>query len=300
MATTTLAQVEDQMQKYWAPISGKKLRENLLLGTLVNKEYEGTIAKGGDRVRVSQIVDVQGELLDVGVNAGSFNSESLTTVKVDITANKRAVASFEFEDLVEIQSLIDKEDPKVMDALYFAMRRQINNYLYSLVAPSTSAPDHSISGVSDFNSSELAAARIRAAQALWMEEPGWYGLLDPQFNGDLMSSSTIVSSDFGASDAPTISGKIGMKRFGFNLFEDNSAIGAGKGISQISPTNAVSDLALLFHPDFLHLVMQTEPKIKISDLHAQKRFGYVMSVDVIFGAALGINGSKLHQVIYNA
>jgi hypothetical protein len=43
--------------------------------------------------------------------------------------------------------------------------------------------------------------------------------------------------------------------------------------------------------------MQLQPTIKVSDLHANKKFGYVISADVIFGAALGIAGSKKHQLV---
>ena len=74
-----------------------------------------------------------------------------------------------------------------------------------------------------------------------------------------------------------VAGQMVLPRFGFNLLEDNSKS---------------TDTALFFHPDFMHLCMQTEVQVKVSDLHAQKRFGYVMSVDCIFGAALGVSGSS--------
>jgi hypothetical protein len=44
-------------------------------------------------------------------------------------------------------------------------------------------------------------------------------------------------------------------------------------------------------------VMQTEPTFKISDLHSQKKRGYLISVDLVFGAGLGVEGSVKH--IYN-
>jgi hypothetical protein len=54
---------------------------------------------------------------------------------------------------------------------------------------------------------------------------------------------------------------------------------------------------LFFHPDFLYLVSQMEPRFKISDKHAQNEFAYVMSVDWIVGAKLGIDGDKKHFVV---
>jgi hypothetical protein len=284
MSVTTLAAVEEQIQKYWAPRYSKQLRESLLLGSLVNKEYQGEIKKGGDEVTVSQIMAATGELRTVGVDADGFASESAQMMEVKIKADKRAIASFEFQDLVSLQSQLDQEDPQVLEALNFGMEKQINDYLYSLVNPSTSAPDHLISGVTDFNATQLGACRTLAAQAKWMKMPGWYALLDPQYYGDILNATTLVSTDYGATDAPLIGGQVALKRLGFNVFEDNSRS---------------ADFGLLFHPDFLHMVTQTQVQIKLSDLHSQKKFGVLMSVDIIFGAKLGIEGNKKHIKVYN-
>lgn len=282
MSATTLLEVQDQIQKYWSPIFTKELRESLLLGSLVNKTYQGAIARQGDTVRVSQINAPEGQLLSIGTDADSFASEAISTQFVDIKADKRAVAAYEFQDLVDLQSQISQSNPEVLDSLRFALAKQVNDYLYSLVAPSNAAPDHTITGVADFNAAQLSAARILAAKAKWRAEPGWYALLDPQYYGDLLNAMTLTSSEFGAIDAPVVSGQIALKRFGFNIFEDNSR---------------PADEALIFHPDFMHMVMQQEVQVKVSDLHSQKRFGFVMSVDMVFGAKLGIAGATKHITV---
>ena len=41
MAVTGLPEVQYQIDKYWAPVFTQQLRENLLLGSLVNKDYQG-------------------------------------------------------------------------------------------------------------------------------------------------------------------------------------------------------------------------------------------------------------------
>lgn len=283
MSATKLAAVTDQVQKFWSPRFTKELRASHLLGSLVNREYRGEIKKGGDTVTVSQIVAASGELLNAQTD-DSFSSEALQVSEVSVTADKRAVASYKFNDIVDIQSLIEKDNPEVMESLMYGMNNQINNYLYSLVSPSTSAPDHDIASVTDFNSTQLSAVRTLAAQAKWRKAPGWYLLLDPQYYSDLLNSTNIVSSDFSAGDAPVVGGVIGTKRFGFSIFEDDSRS---------------ADFGLAFHPDFLLMVQQTEVQVKISDLHALGQFGYLMSVDLIFGAKLGIDGAKKHIKIYN-
>jgi hypothetical protein len=285
MSTTTLNEVANQIQKYWSPLFTKQLRESLLLGALVDKKYEGAIAAQGDTVYVSQVNAPKGQLLTVGTDADSFSSEAVSTTRISIQANKRAVASYKFQDLVSLQSQVGQDNPEVMESLRFAMAKQINDYLYSLVSASTSSPDHNISGVTDFNASQLSAARILAAQAKWRMEPGWYALLDPVYYGDVLNAATLTSADYGASDAPVIGGQVALKRFGFSILEDNSRS---------------ADHALLFHPDFMHMVSQTQVQVKISDLHPLGQFGVTMSTDILFGASLGVEGEKKHLQVYNS
>lgn len=292
MAVTDLASVANQIQKYWSPMFTKELRESLLLGSLVNKEYEGAIANQGDTVYVSQINAPTGQLLTVGTNADSFDTEEVSMTRISIQANKRAVAAFEIQDLAKLQSQLDAQESELKTSLMFAINKQINDYLYSLVAPSTSAPDHSIASVTDFNASQVATVRKLAAQAKWGKEKGWYLLVDPSYYSDLLNATTLTSSDY-VPDAPLVGGQMAMKRYGFNIFEDNS-----DGILTLGTSGA--DCALAFHPDFMHLVMQTQATFKLSDLHAQKKFGYVLSCDVVFGAALGINGNVKHIEVYNS
>src|SRR4030042_4171686 len=167
MSVTDIAAVNDQIQKYWSPLFTKKLRESLKLGSLVNKEYDGEIKKGGDTVYVTQVNDPEGQLLTIGTDADTFESEKVSTTRIAIQANKRAVASYEFEDVVSLQSQISQDNPAVRDSLLYAMNKQINKYLYSLAAASSSSPDHVISGIADLNAAQLSALRILAGQAKW-------------------------------------------------------------------------------------------------------------------------------------
>lgn len=290
---TLLADVSAQIQEIWAPLFTKELRENLLLGGLVDRTYQGEIRKLNDTVKVSQINAPTGSLLTVGTDADSFTTEQLSTTQIEIKADKRAVAAFEFVDLVFLQSQIAQQDSELRNSLMFAMNKQINNHLYSLISPSTISPDHTITGVTDFNAAEVARVRTLAAQAKWMKEKGWWILADPQFYSDMLDDATLSSSDFGATDAPVIGGQIVRQRFNFNILEDNS-----DGLLTLSAS--LQDAALVFHPDFLHLVMQTDAQVKISDLHAQKKFGFVMSTDLVFGSKLGIDGNVKHITVINA
>jgi len=270
MSRTTLAEVTDQVQKFWSPQFSKELREDTMLASLVNKDYQGSIAKGGDTVYVSQLTAPTGEIRTVGVDADSFTPEALVTKRIPIVADKRIIASHKFDDLVDLQSQIKDQGSEIRQGLMFALDKQLNDYLYSQVAPSASAPDHILSSV-NMDAAQLRAMRLLASQAKWRRDKPWYLLADPSYYGDMLADSTLNSSDFVRSDAPTINGQLAGQRYGFTILEDNSR---------------ATDTALCFSPDFLHLVMQQSVQFKVSDLHSNEQFGYVISADFIVGFAL--------------
>lgn len=285
MSKTSLADVSNQVQKYWSPMFTKELREALLLGGLVNKEYEGEIRRGGDTVYVSQVNAPNGQTLTIGTDADTFATETVSTSRVTVKANKRFVAAYEFEDVVSLQSQIDQEGSPVRESLLYAMSKQINDYLYSLVSASTSSPDHYVGSVSDMNTAALSANRILAGQAKWPMSKPWYALVDPVYYADILDDTTLAGADYGAADRPIINGRVSLPRMNFNIFEDNSL---------------AADHGLFFYEDFLHFVSQRSVQVKVSDLHAQKKFGVILSVDLIGGAALGVDGDVKHIQNYNS
>lgn len=279
MSTTLLANVNDQIQKFWSPMFMKELRESLLLGAMVNKEFSGDLKNLGDTVKVSQIIAPNGELRTAGIDADSFDSEQLASTQVEVKADKRAVASFEFDDLVQLQSQIGAQDSEIRTSLMFAIEKQINNYLFSLVNPSTSSPDHLLNSVSTMDAAQLSAIRVLMAKAKWEKSKGWWGLLSPEYYQNVLDATTLVSKDYVGDETPVVGGQIVNKRYGINLMEDNSRNGKR---------------ALFFHPDFMYMVMQQAPRFKLSDLHSNHKFGYVLSIDLIFGAKIGISGPVKH------
>jgi hypothetical protein len=283
--TTDIAQVQNQVQTLWAPLFQAELRAKLLLGSAINMNYSSELKAKGQVVRVSQIKKATGQTRTVGVDADAFESEQLQTAYVDVTANKRFVAAFEFTDLVDLQSQIGDQNSEIRKALLYGMSKQVNSYLYSLVNPSTSAPDHLLSGNAAFSKQLLIDIRQLAGESHWADEDK-YLFLSPDYFADLLADTTLTNvNDFApGQDAPVIGGKNIMKRYGFNIVEDDSL---------------AATYGLAFHKDFLLMVAQTQPTFLVSSLHSQKKFGYVISVDMIGGAALGVEGNIKHVKIYN-
>jgi hypothetical protein len=190
--------------------------------------------------------------------------------------------AIEVQDLAALQSQLEAKDSEIRQGLLQSCMRKLNANLYGLVAPSASSPDHIINSVTNFNGTQAGDARMRAAQAKWMKNKGWMGALDPSFANDFMQVAQLTSKDYADGESMVVGGELATKRFGVNWFEDDAL---------------ATDQAVIFHPDFLYLVMQTQPTFKLSDLHAQKKFGYLLSVDFVFGAKLGIDGAKKHQLV---
>lgn len=297
MGATLVQELADQAQEFWAPMMVDEMKESAILPTLVSKEYSGEIKNGGDTVFISMVEAADGSIKTIGVDHQNYSSEKLKTQRVSVVANKIIEASFELDSLIDLQTQLASPEgkSKIRAALNKGLELQLNKYLYSLVSPSLAAPDHSISGVADFNAAQLLACRALASQAKWSTEGGWWALLGPNFMNDIYNAATLTSGDY-VNDMPIIGGKKALNRFGFNIMEDNS-----DAMFQLSPTlSATGDTALLFQPDFMYLCMQQAPTIKISDLHANKQRGYLLTVELICGAGLGLEGSKKHISVYNA
>jgi hypothetical protein len=282
MANTDLDNVTSAIQTFWAPMFMDELRQTNLLFNLVNREYTGDLREMGNSVVVNQINAPTGQRLTIdGAGVGrTFTPETMSLSSVTITADQRLVASYDFHDLVAIQSMIDpvgSRATEVRQAMVQAISNQLNTYLYSLSAPTTTIPS-----IATMTAATVALARENAAIAKWSYNKPWYGLLAPQYYSDLLVDTTFTSADFVAGDAPVISGQIGLKRYGFSIFEDNTqTAGATAG-------------GLFFHPDYLYMVSQYEPRFKISDKHSQNEFAFVMSVDWVIGAKIGIQGAARH------
>ena len=110
MAVTSFGDVKDTLnlvQKYWAPVLGKQLRETTLWMNFTKNHYEYapgingelTPIKGGDTLYISTLLNPNSTVRSWGVDSDSFDSNKLQTTQTTLTINKRAVSSYEFENI---------------------------------------------------------------------------------------------------------------------------------------------------------------------------------------------------------
>jgi hypothetical protein len=274
MSVTTYNQVDavnELVADFWSPIFMKELREQTLWsGLLQDPNYTLEKIKGGDTFRISRINKPTTTIRTIGTDADSFDTNVLSSTQVDLKVNRRAASAFEFEDLGILLSQLEQQDSEIREALLADVREQANDYIKGLISPSTSSPDHTIASVTDFNLAELSGVRLLAAAAKWGStgEP-WYLLVDPTFMSDLLDDTTLGAADtMGISQSPMLEGKFVFKRMNFNIVEDDSLS---------------TDTGFAFIPSFMKVILG-QPRFKVSDLHSNKKFGFIISVDFPIGA----------------
>jgi hypothetical protein len=278
MSTTQLDDINAQIQTKWSKVAMQELRESFILPNLVSKKYEGEIREQNDTVRIYQVNAPTSELKVVGSNEDTFTANKLSTSYVDLVANRRAVSAYKFNDLIEVQSILDPaNNPEIRMSLMHDIGRQINTYLYSLMVPSTSSPDHTIGSTAAMSNTIMANMREAAALAHWPKNETWYHLMSPQYMSDFLADSNMTNADYGFNDQARIFGQPSLQRYGFTNFEDDSVTAAS---------------SIAFVPSALLYAAQYEPRIKVSDLHPLGQFGYQMSIDIVFGAKLSIDGDE--------
>lgn len=274
MTVTTINIVDGTLgltQDFWGPVFEKELRENTLLPALLqDPNYTLETVKGGDTVKITRINKPTSSIRTIGVDGDSFETNVLNSTQSDLKVNKRCVSAYEFEDMAILQSQLEQKDSEIREAMLSDVREQANDWIKSLISPSTTAPDHVISSVTDFNSAQLSAVRSLAAVAKWRQSgQPWYLLADPIYYGDLIDDTTLSNAQtMGIGQSPILEGRFQFKRYGFNIAEDDSFS---------------TDTAFAFIPSFLKIIIG-QPRFLLSPLHAQKKFGFILSVDFPLGA----------------
>jgi hypothetical protein len=252
----------------WSTNIYQELRNSLMLAEVFNRDYEGELMNLGDTVKVNQIIAPDGEILTD--DKQTFSSERMDVVQQTITVNKRASAAFEFTDLAQLQSMSFERDAQ--EALLYAIRKKIEEDMISILIPSAANPDHIIAPASASDLAAIDIAKIRTLMSLAkLPRSNRFLFLDPTYYGDLIQKQTIASRDYVPAGSPTMTGLISEPLYGFSIAEHD-----------LLPV----DTGYAIHRSACTLVMQQGVRIKISDLHAQNKYGYLLSADIVYGIKL--------------
>jgi hypothetical protein len=267
MGVNGKTELDYMIPEIWSAKMYQELRNDVMFANIFSREYEGSIASFGDTVNVQQIVAPTGEIITD--DKAQFNSSTMQVNRIAITANKRASAAFEFTDLAQLQSMSFQAEAQ--EALVYAIRLKLESDIIAALVPSASAPDHQIApaSASDLASADLGSIRTLLSVAK-VPVSNRSLLLSPSYYGDLLSKTQVTSSDF-VSGGNSAQGGVLSQFMGFSIMEHN-LLGA--------------DIGYAVHPSAMLLVMQQDIRIKISDLHSQNKYGYLLSADMVYGFTL--------------
>lgn len=270
MAVNGVSANDYLIPEIWSANIYDELRSSIMFANVFSREYEGEIRKLGDKVNIQQIVAPTGEILTSDLD--SFSSETMSINQISVTANKRASAAFEFTDLAQLQSLDFQAEAQ--SALVYAIRLKMENDILAALLPSTSNPDHTIAPAS---ASDLAAVDLGTMRSLLSVQKVPLDnrklLLSPSYYSDIMNKTQITSSDFVSGGNSAQDGVI-SRFMGFQIMEHN-LLG--------------NDVGYAVHPSALQLCMQQDVRIQVSNLHATKKYGYLLSADFVYGFTLADN-----------
>lgn len=261
-------ELQNLIPQMWSDDMYDELRNKIIFASIFNRDYEGEISQMGDTVKVNQIVAATGEILTD--DKQTFSSEEITVNQYEIVVNKRASAAFEFTSLAQLQS--QSFEQEAQEALLHGIRTQLENDIIAALLPSTATPDHDIAPVSagDLAAVDMAAMRTLFSQAKLPVTNRWF-VGDPQYYGDLIQKSAFSSSDFIPAGSPQATGALTNPLYGFTVAEHDLLS---------------ADTGYAVHPSALSLVMQQGIRVKISDLHTQKKYGFLLSADMVYGFKL--------------
>lgn len=263
----TADQILNMIPTVWSPLLYQELRAKPAYINLFARDYEGEIKEKGNTVKVNQIKKPNGEILTD--DKQTFNPEELQVSQFEITADRRAVASFEITDLAKLQSL--EFQMEVANALVDSILLQMEGDVQSIMIPSAADPDHQLAALvgASFDVADVVALRTLLAQAKVPFGEDTYMALGSTFYGSLLQKGMVVGSDYGSIN-DLMAGEV-KKLSGFKIFENI-----------LEPASK----AVAFHKSAVQLVSQTQVNIKISDLHSQKKFAYLVSADIVYGRKL--------------
>jgi len=268
LVNTGKTELQNLIPTVWSTQMYDELRAKLKLGSFFMRDYEGEIRNAGDTVKVNQIAAPTGENIEFGVgNTLDINSEAVTVNQFEVKADRLATASFQIENLAQLQSL--EFQAQAREALVYAVMKQMEDHIESLIVPAV-AQDIAPTVASDLNVGDVAELR-RLLSSSKVPTQNRALFLDVNYYSDIIQKTAFASSDFIPAGSPTATGEFSSPIYGF-------AVGECDGFA--------ADLGYAAHPSAMAHVMQSSMTVKLSDMHGAGKRAFLLTAEILFGAKL--------------
>ena len=246
---TAATEMNALIPELWSSNFYPTLVAKLPMIELVDMSYDGEIQSLGDQVNISAFPEF-GSAVDLAESAAN-DAQGITVSTTPLVINKQIVQDFIVTRKALLQSIDSVE--KLNEGAMYSVMKKIQALIIADIAPSSSAPDHSIAYDSG---TTLALADILEAKELLdaanVDEANRKAVLGSAAINDLFNITGFVSRDFVPAGSPMSSGQFNVPVAGF----------------EIRSTTAVSTVSYFFHPSFMTLAIQERPNVQVFDLGA--------------------------------
>lgn len=238
--------------EFWSDQVQVPFEANLVFGQpkVANRKYEGTIKEKGDTVHVSSIGDPTVSTYDKTTN---LTVEDLTDAETAMTIDQGDYFAFRVNDIDELQSAANFEDPATARAGY-KLQNKVDLYLYGLLKAGVQAgnqlgrvsiidsrPEKAAAGQLDMYT---VAVRLREKLDRASVSPtGRYIAIPPELQSALLFDDRFVNADKLGSAGPLLNGTVG-RLAGFDVLVSNNITkvgGAGANKDDYVVVAGVSD-----------------------------------------------------------
>lgn len=215
------------------------LDKNLVLGNLVNRDYEGEIKNMGDRVKINQIADVTIKDYVKGTDLVYDDTDGTPT---ELVIDQQKYFALKVNDVDAAQANIDLMDRSLERASY-ALRDVIDQHIAghskeagsNITVKDMSAPEQAYESIVKMGTAmdENNVPRV----GRWLVIPPWmYGLLQ--------KDQRFVGTGSNAAEGRLTTGIVGSAA-GFHIYESNnlSLVKSTNTTSVMAGTNAAISLA---------------------------------------------------------
>ena len=247
----------------WSGLFTINLNDAIVINSLISRDYENEIKTLGDTVKIPSIADVVAGNLNEGAAGESQGISASTT---DLIINKRTFVDYEITDQAQLQSVPFTE--KIRTLAFAAIMRKIQDDLFADVAPSTSAPDHTL----DYNSGttladvDLLAALDLAEDANWPAE-GRHTVTGARQKNDVVAITKFADKDTNLGSSPSAMGQITEPIYGDNF----------------QWTTAAGSTTFKFHESFMQMAVQKELQVKLFDKGVTGERADRLNIDILWG-----------------
>lgn len=263
---TELAELRPEV---WSAMFYPTLMEALPFNDSVSREYEGEIRALGNKVNITSFPQF-GEAEVILENQRS-DAQGVTATGIDLTVNKLVVKDFIVTDVARVQTIDAMNE--LRDLAFFSILKKMQSIIISTIAPSSSAPDHSISYDSG---TTLALADILEGKELLdgsdVEQGNRIMVNGAAQHNDIFNITGLTSRDF-VDGASMQSGALPGQVLGFTP----------------KMTSEAGNTTYLFHPRFMLVAIQQSLGVKAYDQGGQGLRSTRVNTSILFGLVQASN-----------